>query len=88
MTRKEAIKHLRSLVGIFNHEALKMAISALEYKLEPCPFCGSEEVELIEPDYISTDSKAHCCCPQCFATVDFHTEEETTIKKWNERSSQ
>lgn len=83
MTRKEAIKHLRSLCGAFNQEAINMAIAALEYKLKPCPFCGTNgnSVQILNPDL------GHCVvkCSHCFALIDFFTGEDMTIEKYNTR---
>ena len=89
MTRKEAIKYLRSLVlvGTANKDAIAKAIAALEYILLPCPFCGTSSVNLIEDDEDdkSEDERAYIYCPHCFATVHFLAREETAIKKWNRR---
>lgn len=49
--------------------------------LKPCPFCGNEEVEMLE--CVGTFI---VCCPKCYATGPEGTTENQTIKKWNRRA--
>ena len=88
MTRKEAINQLRLIPTITNKDAVavEMAIRALEYKRELCPFCGSEKLKFTEPEN-SPDGWLHITCQSCFACLHFHIGEQTAIKKWNSRSS-
>lgn len=50
-------------------------------RLKECPFCGNEEVEMLE----FTDTAFVICCPKCYTTGPQGTTEDEAIEKWNRR---
>lgn len=57
-----------------------MTVIELETVLKPCPFCGNEEVEMLE--CVGTSIM---CCPKCYTTGPEGNTVEEAIEKWNRR---
>lgn len=55
-------------------------------KMDPCPFCGSDEIHTYEPTAyeIGNDASVNCENPICGAEVRGRTLKEA-IAKWNRR---
>lgn len=60
-----------------------MRILRTEEKLAPCPFCGSEEIELYV--WAMTDCW-NVRCEGCGATTLKREGKDTAIKSWNRRA--
>ena len=55
--------------------------------LKPCPFCGSESVDVIEHKSHMLASTFGVICLQCEAqTKQFFTAKRTAIRAWNRRA--
>lgn len=53
-------------------------------ELKSCPFCDSEEVEMLE----YTNTAFVICCLKCYTTGPQGTTKEEAIEKWNRRSGE
>lgn len=53
--------------------------------LKPCPFCGSKDVKLLNPDG-SRIYQMLCC--GCFCRTDEFDTKEDAFKTWNTRASE
>lgn len=51
-------------------------------KLKPCPFCGSENIELV-----AGDAWPWVRCRSCLASSAMEDAEEDAIEKWNRRAN-
>lgn len=49
---------------------------------KPCPFCGEDEVVVLDRDIAST---YRVFCGGCAASGAPHLDRATAIKRWNER---
>ena len=60
----------------------------LKPKLKPCPFCGSKDVEVFEPDNKETTVGRAVICNNCDTRVGFPTafDELIAMDLWNRRA--
>lgn len=90
MTLSEIVEQLRSCDYQCEGGPLvnNVAFRELEYcatqemKLEPCPFCGSHQVELMTNDYADHSWVA---CKVCRVQGVGDSKPREAIKKWNRR---
>ena len=73
-------------------------IKSNESELKPCPFCGSDDVEIVRQDWEEDETSHHNTvnCNHCGATVSFAVCECTrgyesisadeTVRMWNTRA--
>lgn len=50
-------------------------------KLKPCPFCGSQNVYVAQPNEI----RYFIACGNCEASSGYFPKEQRAIKAWNKR---
>ena len=55
----------------------------MEYKLKPCPFCGSKKVYLREDD-VGVGSQVYC--RSCHAMMDNLGTPDENVEAWNRRA--
>lgn len=60
----------------------EVALGMMSEKLKPCPFCGSNDVEIVE----SFDGLC-VLCGNCEATSNDFGKIEDAIKAWNRRAT-
>lgn len=57
----------------------------MEYELKPCPFCGSDEVDLgVGEKYDGEDY--YITCYECGMTTDTYAKPEFIVERWNRRA--
>lgn len=49
--------------------------------IKPCPFCGREEVHLVQDDW-----KHWCCCTSCGVEGPVQDSRKHAVDKWQERA--
>lgn len=54
-----------------------------EIKLKPCPFCGSEEIEIIG---VGRDWEYTVKCNSCNAGTDYFINKKEAKEAWNRRA--
>ena len=52
-------------------------------KLKPCPFCGSEDVAMLNPEY----DLFWCQCNDCIAETNVGDTDDEALDKWNKRAA-
>ena len=56
-------------------------------KLKPCPFCGSDEVQISYEDTFSYDFRRGVYCSDCCGGMyPFYNSEAEAIEAWNTRA--
>ena len=55
-------------------------------ELKPCPFCGGDDLEILEEyDFELKDTYNRVFCLCCCASTCGHLYKEIAIKRWNRR---
>lgn len=54
-------------------------------KLKPCPFCGSEEVGVVDHISPQGDKNYTVICVSCGASVNNYSTPQYAKRKWNGR---
>jgi Lar family restriction alleviation protein len=56
-----------------------------KYELLHCPFCGSDDIMLVDPNPMSEGKYSHVRCRNCYIGTGCEDSRDLAVEKWNRR---